>query len=71
MVQDNGLGLAEENLEHIFSMFKRFHAHVEGTGMGLFIVKRIIEKEGGEIFVKSKKDVGTSFELQFKNRNCN
>src|SRR5690606_7178905 len=40
-VRDNGLGMDPANLDKIFTMFKRLHAHVEGSGIGLYITKRI------------------------------
>jgi PAS domain S-box-containing protein len=64
-VQDNGLGIPQAGLEKIFSMFKRLHNHVEGTGMGLFIVKKIIEDAGGKIRVDSQAGVGSTFTLSF------
>jgi signal transduction histidine kinase len=66
-VSDNGLGIAKNNLDKIFSMFKRFHSHVEGSGIGLYIVKRIIENAGGEIKVDSEVGKGTVFNITFKN----
>jgi signal transduction histidine kinase len=62
-VEDNGIGIAENNLPKVFTMFKRFHTHVEGTGIGLYIVKRIVENGGGKIEVESKVDVGTTFRV--------
>lgn len=67
-VKDNGLGIPPEHREKMFTMFKRFHSHVEGTGIGLYIVKRIIENNGGRIKVESKVNEGTSFIVLFKNR---
>jgi len=64
-VKDNGLGLTQENQNKLFSMFKRFHVHVEGTGIGLYIVKRTIENYGGKIEVNSKLNEGTEFKLYF------
>jgi|GEM_PF-1828469 len=61
--QDNGLGIKSENLDKIFNMFKRFHDHVEGSGVGLYIVKRIIENAGGKIDVESKEGVGSTFKV--------
>jgi signal transduction histidine kinase len=65
-VRDNGLGIRQDQLNKIFMMFKRAHTHVEGTGIGLYIVKRIIENNGGKIEVESQEGVGTSFMIYFK-----
>jgi PAS domain S-box-containing protein len=64
-VNDNGLGLTESQVSKLFFMFKRLHTHVEGTGVGLYMVKRIVENYGGRIWVESKPDVGTTFHLYF------
>jgi two-component system CheB/CheR fusion protein len=60
-VEDNGLGISERHLNNLFTMFKRFHDHVDGSGVGLYIVKRIIENAGGRIEVKSQVGKGTTF----------
>ncbi|GAA4306910.1 hypothetical protein GCM10023183_22430 [Nibribacter koreensis] len=65
-VQDNGLGINPGDRTKIFSMFKRMHDHVEGTGIGLYIVKRIVENAGGEIAVKSQPGEGTTFKVYFR-----
>lgn len=65
-VKDNGLGIPENKINKIFSMFKRFHDHVEGTGIGLYIVKRIIDNTGGKIEVVSKLGKGTQFKIFIK-----
>jgi signal transduction histidine kinase/PAS domain-containing protein len=64
---DNGLGLTQSQLEDLFSLFKRFHTHVEGTGVGLYVVKRIIENAGGFIEVESEIGKGTIFKVWFRN----
>jgi signal transduction histidine kinase len=66
MVQDNGLGLSPAQQSKLFTMFKRMHTHVEGTGIGLYIVKRIIENNGGKIDVESEQGKGTVFKVYFK-----
>jgi len=47
-------------------MFKRFHTHVEGTGIGLYIVKRMVENVGGTIEVDSDTGKGTTFRIFIK-----
>lgn len=66
-IEDNGLGIEEQHLSQIFGMFKRVHQHVEGSGVGLYIVKRIVENAGGEITVESKVEEGTRFEIRLHN----
>nr|WKN34519.1 ATP-binding protein [Tunicatimonas sp. TK19036] len=46
-VEDNGLGLNQEQQAQLFTMFKRLHTQGEGTGIGLYTIKRIIENRGG------------------------
>lgn len=65
-VTDNGLGMNPSDKDKIFSMFKRLHNHVEGSGVGLYIVKRILENSGGKIEVESQPDKGSVFKVYFK-----
>ena len=66
-IRDNGLGMDLSKGNKIFVMFKRLHNHVEGTGVGLYIVKRIIDNMGGRIEVESTLGEGTLFKVYFKN----
>ncbi len=66
IVRDNGLGIPSHKKEVIFDMFKRLHDHVEGSGIGLFIVKRIIENAEGKIEVESELGKGSEFRIFFK-----
>ena len=65
-IKDNGLGISKANQGKMFSMFKRFHNHVEGSGIGLYLVKRIVDNAGGKIEVESEVDKGTTFRLYLK-----
>src|SRR5690606_30438494 len=64
-ISDNGMGIPENQLEKIFSLFKRYHTKIEGSGIGLYIVKRIIENNGGRVEVESEVNQGTTFKLIF------
>ncbi len=64
-IKDNGLGFEEKDKGKIFGMFKRLHDHVDGSGVGLYIVKRIIENAGGKIEAFSEKGKGTEFKIFF------
>jgi signal transduction histidine kinase len=60
-VQDNGLGLSELQQGQLFTMFRRLHTHVDGSGVGLYLIRRMIELAGGHIAVQSQVGVGSSF----------
>jgi light-regulated signal transduction histidine kinase (bacteriophytochrome) len=65
-VKDNGLGIDMRQEEKIFGLFKRLHTHVEGTGIGLYIVKQIIENAAGKIEVESRVGEGSTFRVYFR-----
>lgn len=64
-VEDNGVGISKEDLANIFSKFyqagERVASDINGTGIGLSIVKEIVELHGGKIWVESQKDAGAKF----------
>jgi light-regulated signal transduction histidine kinase (bacteriophytochrome) len=61
-VSDNGIGIYKENLEKIFMIFQRSHANkYPGQGIGLSICKKIIERNGGKIWVESELGQGSTF----------
>jgi PAS domain S-box-containing protein len=63
-VHDNGLGLdIAQDSDKLFGMFKRLHMHVEGTGVGLYMVKKIVENAGGRIEVASTLGQGSTFRV--------
>ena len=64
-VQDNGLGLSEHQQGKLFALFQRLHTHVEGSGVGLYMVKRIVENAGGTIAVHSEPGAGSTFTVSF------
>ncbi|GAA3918575.1 PAS domain-containing sensor histidine kinase [Hymenobacter algoricola] len=64
IVQDNGLGIDMERYGHqLFTMFRRFHSHVAGSGMGLYLVNRIVQSHGGHVEVQSQVNEGTTFRI--------
>lgn len=65
-MQDNGLGLDQSQQGRLFQVFQRLHTHVDGSGVGLYMIKRLIENGGATITVRSESRVGTTFTVTFR-----
>ena len=69
-VKDNGMGIDNRYYDRVFELFKRMDnvKEIEGTGVGLAIVKRIVERHNGRVWFESKLNSGSTFFVAFKNR---
>ncbi|MFC3563290.1 ATP-binding protein [Pedobacter jamesrossensis] len=70
IIKDNGIGIDNRYYDRVFELFKRMDnvKEIEGTGVGLAIVKRIVEKHNGRVWFESKLNEGSTFYVAFKNR---
>ena len=67
-VEDNGEGIPQGKLSSIFDMFFRATENSQGSGLGLYIVKNVIDKLGGKVSVDSEENVGTTFKVELPNQ---
>ncbi|WP_372918958.1 PAS domain-containing protein [Salegentibacter sp.] len=65
-VKDNGLGIATEDQRRVFKKSSRLFKNIQGTGMGLYVVKNMIEENKGRIKLESEEGEGTTFSVFFK-----
>jgi signal transduction histidine kinase len=70
-IEDNGIGISKEDQERVFGMFQRIHSQeeYEGTGIGLAIVRKAVERMGGLVGVESAPGQGSRFWLQLQRGN--
>ena len=60
-IQDNGIGIDQEHYDLVFEAFKKLNNRTDSSGIGLFIIKKVITSGGGKIWIESEKAVGTTF----------
>ncbi|MFX1705398.1 ATP-binding protein [Chitinophaga sp. CC14] len=64
-VKDNGIGIEQDKLGTVFNMYKRLHPEMEGLGIGLFLVRKIVDASGGMTEVNSILHEGSTFKIFF------
>lgn len=67
IVQDNGKGIPAVALEKIFKIYSRLNHDIEGSGIGLYLAKKLINSSGGQIQVRSEEGKGSDFIIRFQN----
>ncbi len=65
-VKDNGIGIEKSKFDAIFSKYYRLENAIEGSGIGLYLIKEIVSNTGGKVLVKSDLDKGTEFQVYLK-----
>ncbi len=66
LVQDNGIGIARDQHEKIFSIFQQVNKNLDGTGIGLAIVKKAVDRMGGKVGLYSELDRGSTFWVELR-----
>jgi len=65
-ITDNGIGISNEEIDQIFKKYKRVNTAAEGTGIGLYLIRKIVNASGGKIEVECAADKGCTFKIFFK-----
>jgi two-component system CheB/CheR fusion protein len=65
-VKDNGIGIPESDFDKVFSMYGRLDKNTEGQGIGLYLVRKIVDASGGKVTVASEPGNGSTFTIYFK-----
>jgi len=65
-VKDNGIGIDESKFDAIFSKYYRSENAIEGSGIGLYLVKELVCNAGGKVLVKSQLNKGTEFQIYLR-----
>jgi len=65
-ITDNGIGIAKDEIDHIFKKYKRISTATEGSGIGLYLIRKIVNASGGKIEVECASDKGCAFKIFFK-----
>lgn len=65
-IQDNGIGIDESKFEAVFSKYYRLQNEIEGSGIGLYLVKEIVNKAGGKILLESQSGEGSKFKVYLR-----
>jgi two-component system CheB/CheR fusion protein len=62
-VRDNGIGMSQKDIQKVFDIYNRVNKNLEGQGIGLYLVKKIVDAVGGKVMVESEPGKGTTFKI--------
>ncbi|MEO8764389.1 MAG: chemotaxis protein CheB [Ginsengibacter sp.] len=65
-IEDNGIGIPGKEFDNIFKMYGRLHMNVDGQGIGLYLIRKIVNAANGKIVVRSEQGTGSVFSIHFK-----